>query len=82
MNNIELAKKITGELSKLTYRSDSSFQLNVVNKRELSRVEEVILSILNDARSHEVGVIQAKVKFYEEMISKSNFRPFVEELEE
>lgn len=25
---------------------------------------------------------QAKVKFYEEMISKSNFRPFVEELEE
>lgn len=82
MNNIELAKKITGELSKLTYRSDGSFQLNVVNNRQLSRVEEVILSILNDARSHEVGVIQAKVKFYEEMISKSNFRPFVEELEE
>ena len=82
MNNIELAKKITGELSKLTYRSDSSFQLNVVNKRELSRVEEVILSILNDAANHEIGVIQAKVKFYEEMISKSNFRPFIEEMEE
>lgn len=82
MKNIELAKKITGELSKLTYRSDGSIQLNVVNKRELSRVEEVILSILNDEANHEVEVIQAKVKFYEEMISKSNFRPFVEEMEE
>jgi len=77
MSNIELAKEIAAELSKLEYKShDSKYMLPVIRKGDLPTIQEVILSMLNDNYSHDIGILQAKVKFYEEMISKSNFAPF------
>jgi 23S rRNA maturation mini-RNase III len=41
-------------------------------------LEQIIRKHLLDNHDEKIGVLEAKVKFYEEMISKSNFSAFVE----
>ncbi len=62
------------------WRSDrSSYASKVVNKEGKVVVEEVIRKFLNENRDEKIGVLEAKVFMYEQIISKSNFAPMLPE---
>ena len=58
--------------------SDSSYTSEVVNKEGKLAVEQVIRQYLLDNRDEKLGVLEAKVFMYEQIISKSNFSPMLE----
>lgn len=61
-------------------RIDSShggYTTNVIEKSARCLVKEKFIKFLNDNHDHNTGQMQAKVRFYEEMIAKSNFKPFL-----
>lgn len=63
----------------ITRRSSSigSYNIDIVDKEARPIVEEMFRKFLNDNHDANIGQLQAKVKFYEEMIAKSNFKPFL-----
>jgi len=56
----------------------SNYTSDVVNKEGKSNVENIIRSFLLDNRDEKLGVLEAKVFMYEQIISKSNFAPMIE----
>jgi len=67
---------------KYNWKSDSSnYTSDVVNKEGRLAVEQVIRQNLLDNRDEKLGVLEAKVFVYEEMIAKSTFAPMLVEKE-
>ena len=67
---------------KYNWKSDSSnYTSDVVNKEGRLSVEQVIRQNLLDNRDEKLGVLEAKVFVYEEMIAKSTFAPMLVEKE-
>jgi hypothetical protein len=65
-------------LLKYNWKSNrDNYTSDVINKEGKSNVENIIRSFLLDNRDEKLGVLEAKVKFYEEIISKSNFAPML-----
>jgi len=68
-------------LFKLKYNwksSGDSYISDVVSKEGRLVVEEVIRKFLNDNHDEKLGVLEAKIFMYEQIISKSNFGPMIE----
>ena len=77
----EQIKELINSLFALRYnwKSDSSnYTSEVVNKEGRSSVESIIRSFLLDNRDEKLGILEAKVFMYEQIISKSNFAPMLE----
>ena len=55
----------------------SNYTNDVVNKEGRQNVENIIRSFLLDNRDEQLGILQAKVFMYEEIIAKSNFAPMI-----
>lgn len=71
-------------LFKLKYNwksSNDSYTSDVINKGSRGLVEEVLRKFLNDNHDEKLGVLEAKVFMYEQIISKSNFAPMLEKPE-
>jgi hypothetical protein len=68
----ELLKALFG----LTYNSER-YEFEVIRKEHTIVVEQVIRQFLNETHDKELGTLQAKVKFYEEVIAKSTFAPML-----
>lgn len=63
---------------KYNWKGDSSnYTSDVVNKEGRLAVEQVIRQNLLDNRDEKLGVLEAKVFVYEEMINKSTFAPML-----
>jgi hypothetical protein len=61
-------------LLKYNWKSDrENYTSDVINKEGKSNVENIIRSFLLDNRDEKLGVLEAKVFVYEEMIAKSTF---------
>lgn len=77
--NEENIKKLMYDLSQLKYKSDtSSYYFNVIESKELGRVEQVIRQHLLDNHDHELGEMKAKIYTYEKVIANSNFSVIVD----
>ena len=50
---------------------------NVINKSEFSRVENLIRQFALDNHDEQLGLLQAKVYAYEQIIANSNFAPMI-----
>jgi len=59
--------------------SSDNYTSDVVNKEGQANVENVVRSFLLDNRDEKLGVLEAKVFMYEQIISKSNFAPMITE---
>lgn len=66
---------------KYNWKGDSNYTSDVVNKEGRLAVEQVIRQNLLDNRDEKLGILEAKVFVYEEMISKSTFAPMLVEKE-
>ena len=65
-------------LLKYNWKSDrDNYTSDVINKEGKSNVENIIRSFLLDNRDEKLGVLEAKVFVYEEMIAKSTFAPML-----
>jgi len=64
---------------KYNWKGDrDSYTSEVVNKEGKSNVESIIRSFLLDNRDEKLGILEAKVFMYEQIISKSNFAPMID----
>lgn len=80
----EKIQQLLQSLFKLQYDWQSSgtrYKSDVVNKEGRAIVEEIIRKFLNDNRDEKMGVLEAKVFMYEQIISKSTFAPMLEKRE-
>ena len=69
-------------LFKLQYDWSSSghrYKSEVINKEGRVNVEEIIRKFLNDNHDEKLGVLEAKVFVYENIISNSNFAPIIKD---
>lgn len=64
------------------------YKVNLIQKGNESLLEQIIREHLLDNRDEDtvilqskIGLLEAKVKFYEEIISKSTFAPLIERAE-
>ncbi|MES2240464.1 MAG: hypothetical protein V4497_09435 [Bacteroidota bacterium] len=77
----EQITELLKRLFALTYnwKSDSSsYTSEVIKKEGRHNVENIVRSFLLDNRDEKLGVLEAKVFMYEQIISKSNFAPMIE----
>ena len=77
----EQIKELLNNLFSLKYNwkgSGCNYISDVINKEGKSNVESIIRSFLLDNRDEKLGVLEAKVFMYEQIISKSNFAPMLE----
>ena len=77
----EQIKELLNSLFALKYNwkgESSNYTSDVVNKEGRNNVENIIRSFLLDNRDEKLGVLEAKVFMYEQIISKSNFSPMLE----
>lgn len=58
--------------------SSDNYTSDVVSKEGRANVENVVRGFLLDNRDEKLGVLEAKVFMYEQIISKSNFSPMIE----
>ena len=54
-------------------------QTRLVQKGNATILEQIIRKHLLDSHDEKIGVLEAKVFAYEQIISKSNFAPFIED---
>ena len=72
-------------LFQLTYNWESShsrYTSNVIAKEGKIVVEQIIRQFLLEHRDEQLGILQAKVLMYEEIIAKSTFAPMLPKKEE
>lgn len=77
----EKIKELLNNLFTLKYNwtSDgSTYKSEVIEKEGRHNVENIIRSFLLDNRDEKLGILEAKVFMYEQIISKSNFSPMLE----
>lgn len=74
-------EKLIKELcsKKVKYRSydGSMSETNLIERNNETILEQIIRQHILDNRDEKLGILEAKVKFYEEMISKSTFAPLL-----
>ena len=78
----EQIKELLNSLFSLKYKwkgDMGNYTSNVINKEGRNNVENIIRSFLLDNRDEKLGVLEAKIFMYEQIISKSNFAPMLEE---
>lgn len=76
----EQIKELLNDLFALKYnwKSDrDSYTSDVINKEGKNNVESIIRGFLLNNRDEKLGVLEAKVFMYEQIISKSNFAPMI-----
>jgi hypothetical protein len=61
--------------------SGSRYKSDVVREEGRNNVEEIIRKFLNDNHDERLGVLEAKVFVYENIISNSNFAPMLKDKE-
>ena len=69
--------ELLDKLKNLKYRTSDGYELDVINKNEFNRVEQLIRQYVLDNHDSEYGELQGKLWAYEQIIQKSNFAPFV-----
>jgi hypothetical protein len=78
MNSNELAKTLIEELFKLKYEFQSSYsgnsELPVISREHRESVSNCINSTVANVYNYELGLLQAKVYAYEQIIANSNFK--------
>ena len=78
--NEQKIQQLLDALFQLKYNwksGNSNYTSDVVNKEGRQNVENIIRSFLLDNRDEQLGILQAKVFMYEEIIAKSNFAPMI-----
>ena len=70
--------ELLDKLKNLTYRTSDGYELDVINKNQFNRVEQLIRQYVLDNHDSEYGKLQGKLWAYEQIIQKSNFAPFVD----
>ena len=78
MESIKIEKLIKELVSKkVKYKSydGTMSETTLIERNNETILEQIIRTHLLDDRDERLGTLEAKVKFYEEMISKSTFAP-------
>lgn len=78
--NEQKIKELLDSLFSLKYdwkSGDSSYNSNVINKEGKLIIEQMIRKFALENRDEQIGILEAKVFVYKEIISKSNFAPMV-----
>lgn len=78
--NEQKIKELLDSIFSLKYNwksGDSSYTSDVVNKEGRIVIEQMIRKFALDNRDEQIGILEAKVFMYEEIISKSNFAPMI-----
>lgn len=73
-------EELLKELKDLKYTSrvlGSPSTFDVINKESFDRVEALIRQYAIDNHDNELGILQAKVYAYEQIIANSNFKPMI-----
>lgn len=76
----EKIQELLQSLFKLKYNwktSGDSYTSDVVNKEGRLIVEEIVRKFLNENHDEKLGVLEAKVFMYEQIIAKSTFAPMI-----
>jgi len=67
--------------AKYTWNSgDSNYTTYIINESSRTEIELIIRNFLLENRDEQLGILQAKVFMYEEIISKSNFAPMIKDV--
>lgn len=80
MESIKIEKLIKELVSKkVKYKSydGTMSETTLIERNNETILEQIIRTHLLDDRDERLGTLEAKVKFYEEMISKSTFAPML-----
>lgn len=79
--NSEKIEKLVKELceKKITYKDyeGKSSSINLIRRDNNTIVEQIIRQHILDNQDEKLGILEAKVFIYEEMISKSTFAPML-----
>lgn len=78
--NEQKIQQLLDDLFKLKYDwriDDRNYTRDVIDKEGRQNVENIIRAFLLENRDEKLGILQAKVFMYEEIISKSNFAPMI-----
>lgn len=80
----EKIQKLLNDLFSKTFtktwsHSDDSYNEYAVEEQARTMVEDIIRNHLADDREEKIGVLEAKVFMYEEIIKKSTFAPMLKE---
>ena len=59
--------------------SGSHYKSDTIHKDGRNQIESIIRSSILDNRDEQIGMLEAKVFTYEQIISKSNFAPMIED---
>lgn len=74
-------QELLQSIFKLKYNwkgSADNYTSDVVHKDGRLNIEEIIRKFLNENHDEKLGVLEAKVFVYENIISNSNFAPMIE----
>lgn len=74
-------QELLQSIFKLKYNwkgSTDNYTSDVVHKDGRLNIEEIIRKFLNENHDEKLGVLEAKVFVYENIISNSNFAPMIE----
>ena len=71
MNNNELAKALIEGLNEL---KDEGKTFRVIPSSDMRIVSNLINKIINDKYNYDIGILEAKVYAYEQIIANSNFK--------
>lgn len=76
-------EELLHKLKTLKYKSDlfgKTTEFNVLNNENFGMVENLIREYALDNHDSEMGELKAKLYVYEQIIAKSNFAPFVDDI--
>lgn len=84
----KLVKELVKKQVDFTSYKGEIYKVDLIQKGNESLLEQIIREHLLDNRDEDtiisqskIGLLEAKVKFYEEIISKSTFAPLIEKAE-
>lgn len=69
------------KVRKKSYGSSDTYETNIIDSDGKIIVEQAIRSFLLDNREEHLGMLEAKVFMYEQIIAKSNFAPMLPKIE-
>lgn len=77
--NEESIRELLDRLFGLTYKSEYShnFYVPVISEKYRKEVEQIVRQWALDTHDSKVGMLEAKVFVYEQIISNSNFAPMI-----
>lgn len=72
-----MLKELFSKKFSKSYGSNDSYSVFVIEEKARLIVEQIIRGYLLENRDEKIGVLEAKVLTYEEIIKKSNFSAFI-----